>query len=608
MKKIISFIGTLAVLFCIFSCGKAEELDETEIENRLSASESEFDEKTTYKPFRNEEFIPGEVKGTWNDNISTEPKTFNQLIAERDADSNGLINMTLDYLVDYNPVTRQWSPKAASFQIETDEKAGTLTVHFTLRDDMYWTWYGKDEKVPVTSNDIAFWYNVIESYPEFQASGYGSHIVEMPDGSEEEIKCVIVDEKRFDFVFPRIVANPLLSTNASLNPSFIYEKAYKEGGADAVKALFAVDTDPKEIPSCGKWYMTEYTPGQRVVYKRNPYYWEKDANGNSIPYYEEEVVSIISDQNTEYLLFQQGKLEAFSPRPEEVSDLVNNQKEDYTVFRADGSMSASMWSFNQNPVNKDKPFYKWFTKKEFRQAMSCILNRDRIVSQAYRGLAQPKYDFFAEANPAWNKDIMLEYRYDLEKAEKLLFSCGFKKESDGIFRDEDENRIEYDLLIPANQTTANDMALIIADEAKKAGVLINVRQVDFQKMVEMLTATYDWESLIIGLGSNMWPTQGANVWPSHGNLHLWYPFQESPATDWEARIDWLYNEGSYTADERKAQVIWDEYQRIILEQCPVIYMVRPKSFFAIRNRWNLSNVYYDNLNGAELSRIFLKKE
>ena len=84
--------------------------------------------------------------------------------------------------------------------------------------------------------------------------------------------------------------------------------------------------------------------------------------------------------------------------------------------------------------------------------------------------------------------------------------------------------------------------------------------------------------------------------------------QEEPATDWEARIDYLYNEGSYTADPEAAQVIWDEYQRILLEQCPVIYLMRQRSFYAIQNRWDFRNFYYDNLNGAETSYLFLRAQ
>ena len=89
---------------------------------------------------------------------------------------------------------------------------------------------------------------------------------------------------------------------------------------------------------------------------------------------------------------------------------------------------------------------------------------------------------------------------------------------------------------------------------------------------------------------------------------MWYPMQEKPVTDWEARIDYLYNEGCYTVDTEKARTYWDEYQRIILEQCPVIYLVRPRSFAAVRNRWDLSNVFYDNKYGLEVERIFLRQD
>ena len=95
------------------------------------------------------------------------------------------------------------------------------------------------------------------------------------------------------------------------------------------------------------------------------------------------------------------------------------------------------------------------------------------------------------------------------------------------------------------------------------------------------------------------------IWPSSGNLHLWYPLQKSPATDWEARIDYLYNEGSYTIDKIKAKEIWDEYQSILLEQCPAIYLVSVRGFYAVNNRWDFSNFYFDNKNGAMNTRVFL---
>lgn len=606
MKKNVPPVILLFSLFLLFSCKKTQEMTLAEIAELTKAGDSALVEKTVQKPWKAEKQIPGKLGGTWNDAIFSDPKTFNQLIGERDGESSAVIGETLDYLVDYDAYLRKWKPRLAYFEVETDEKKGTLTVHYTLRDEIFWTYYNSDKKIPVTSDDFVFWYNEIAGDEAFASSGYGQQWCKMPDGSERRIECVKVDDKRFDFIFPRIVADPLLATNMSLCPSFIYKKAKDEGGVEAVKNLFSADCNPLSIPSCGKWYLVEYTPAQRLVFKRNPNYWEKDENGLSIPYYETKIFQIVGDMNTNYLLFKEGKTETFSPRPEEVYDVVENQKNDYTVFNAEGSMGAQLWSFNQNPKNSESLCYSWFTNKKFRQAMSCLLNRDRIINQTYRGLAEPKYDFFPDANPFYNPDITLQYRYDPDRAVKLLSDIGFYRDASGVMRDSAGNRIEYDLTIASSNTVVNDIAMIIADECSKIGVKVNIRQTDFQKMVEMLTSTYEWQSLIIGLGANMFPSQGSNVWPSGGNLHLWNPLQKTPATEWEARLDYLYNEGCYTNNRAAAEKIWDEYQRLILEECPVVYLLRSRSFFAIRNKWSLDNVFYDNKNGAVYDFVYLK--
>jgi len=239
--------------------------------------------------------------------------------------------------------------------------------------------------------------------------------------------------------------------------------------------------------------------------------------------------------------------------------------------------------------------------------MSCILNRDRIIAQVFRGLADPKLDFFPPPNPFYNPDIRLEFLYDPQRAIELLASIGIRQDANGIMRDWRGLPIEFDLSIPADVTVHSDTASIIVDEAARIGIRINIRPTDFQRLVEQLTVTYDWQSVFIGLGSNFWPTGGSNVWPSSGNLHLWHPLQEEPHTYWEARIDYLFNEGKFTIDPERAWEIWNEFQSILLEQLPVIYLIRPRTFFAIQNRWDFTNFYFDNLNGAETQHLFLRQ-
>ena len=600
-----NFFAIFSILILFSSCS-VKEMTLSEIEEYIQSSSSDLIKNSVSKPWKNQKIVPGKVSGVWNDTILADPKTFNQLIAERDASSTAILENLLDSLVDYDVENRTWKARLADFKIETNEKQNTLTVHYTLKENLFWSFYDSPKKIKVTSDDFVFWYNEIAGDKVFNSSGYSGQWVKMPDGELKKIECVKIDERRFDFIFPRIVAEPILFTNMSLCPSFLYKKAKDENGAEGVKNLFPANCDVKTLPSCGKWFISEYLPGQRLVLSRNPDYWEKDENGLSIPYQEKKILKIVGDMNTNFLLFKEGKTEVFSPRPEELSDVIKNQNDDYTVFNSEGQISAQLWSFNQNPKNKNQKFYPWFCKKEFRQAMSSILNRERIINQTYRGLASAKYDFFPKINPYYNEKIQLKYKYNLDEAEKLLFSAGFQKKS-GIMYDETGTAVEFDITIPSSSTVANDIALIISDECSKIGIKVNVRQVDFQKIIEMLTSTYDWQSVIIGLGANVFPSQGSNVWPSNGNLHLWNPLQETPQTEWEKKIDYLYNEGSFTIDHKKAQAIWDEFQQTILEECPVIYLLRARSFVAVRNRWDFSNLYFDNLNGLKTEFVFLKE-
>lgn len=595
--------AALVLALALASCG-GDEIDLADLDSIPGAEDHPLLSKTVRKPGP-PEYVIGRVGGERVGTINNDPRTFNTLTA-RDGDSRAVIDGLYDFLADYDPYKREFEPNLASFEIQVDEAAGTLRVVYTLRDDLYWTLPGqtREQGVKVTSDDVVFWYNEIEGDPALQQPGYASRFVEMPDGSTKPVTISKIDERRFAFDFPRIVANPILNSNESFGPRYIYEPVKRERGVEGVLNLFSIDTDPKTLPSIGPIHVIEYTPGVRVVQARNPNYWKTDAAGTSLPYGERFVFRIVPDMNTSFLLFQQGETTAYSPRPEDLESLLNRDNPNYTVYNGGRSLGSAFIAFNQNPATMDAAVYSWMSRKEFRQALSSLVPRERIAQQVYRGLAVPAHYFFALANPMFDPEIKLPWTYDPARALTLLEGIGFKRDAEGVMRDPEGRAVAFDLMVGAENNLSLDMMNLFSDELKQVGINGRVKPVDFQALVQSLTETYDWHVATAALGSNYWPEGGSNVWQSSGNFHLWRPLQESPATDWEARVDELYNEGRFSLDPVRRKAVYDEFQRILLDQVPLTYLVHSLSFFALRNGYE--NVFFDTLGGSDSQFQFLK--
>ena len=122
------------------------------------------------------------------------------------------------------------------------------------------------------------------------------------------------------------------------------------------------------------------------------------------------------------------------------------------------------------------------------------------------------------------------------------------------------------------------------------------------------TKAEGWDAIMLGLTGGIEPHFGQNVWNSNGQLHLWYPQQKSPATDWEKRIDELFFQGVQELDEDKRRVYYDEFQKIVSDKLPVIYTVLGSRISAVRNKFE--NLQPTNYGGVlhNLEELYFKKE
>ena len=136
--KQLQIIALLCLCGVFFSCSSTEELSLAELEQRNAAGLEEILARTVSRPWRGEDFEPGRMAGIWLDSMIRDPKSFNHLVAERDAETNAIVRSMTDYLLEYDVVRREWKPRAASPQIIVNEENQTLDIIYTLRDDLYW--------------------------------------------------------------------------------------------------------------------------------------------------------------------------------------------------------------------------------------------------------------------------------------------------------------------------------------------------------------------------------------------------------------------------------------------------------------------------------------
>ena len=94
---------------------------------------------------------------------------------------------------------------------------------------------------------------------------------------------------------------------------------------------------------------------------------------------------------------------------------------------------------------------------------------------------------------------------------------------------------------------------------------MDYRLIDFGDLVAQLTSSYDWEAMIIGFTGGTDPYSGISIWHSGEGLHLWYPNQPEPATEWEAKIDELYVLAGRELDRDKRVDLYHQAQEIASE-------------------------------------------
>lgn len=545
---------------------------------------------------------PGQPGGRFVLALTAAPKTFNPLFAF-DAASDNVTRLLNASLVHMDWATQEPAPGLAeSWTVGADSKTWTLK----LRQGVRWS-----DGIPLTAADVVFTWNEIMYDRDFNPISFGLF---QSGGKRFEVSAL--DEFTVRVVTPEIFA-PFLEFFGTVPvlPKHALEQAVK---TRRFPTAYGLNTPPERIVGCGPYRVKQVEPGKSVLLERNPDYWVADAQGRRLPYLDEVLMVSGGGPGSDTLLFLNGKNDACDIVRFELHDSFQKASADGRVKLLDlgvGTERDFLW-FNQNTgtnaagqplVNPAR--LKWFRDKKFRQAVSCAIDRDRIAREVYAGHALPIHSFCSTENQKWNAPDVPRYGYDLNRARALLAEAGLAdRNSDGVLEDAAGTPAEISFFVNAGNPGREKAALLIRDDLGKVGIKLVFQAIEFRTLIEKINRTFDYECALMGLGGGgSDPASQINVLRSTEELHQWFPRQQTPSTEWEARVDALMDAQMRTLDFSQRKKGFDEVQVILAEQLPMIYTVSPLACAAIRAdvgnvrpsvltsyraTWNLEELYF----------------
>ena len=246
------------------------------------------------------------------------------------------------------------------------------------------------------------------------------------------------------------------------------------------------------------------------------------------------------------------------------------------------------------PIKKQR----WFNDTNFRKAIDYAIDRDSMVQNIANGMATPLFTAESPNGIYYNSKIK-GHKRDINKAKNLLKNSGFSFKNGQLY-DKYGNQVEIDLSTNAGNTEREALGVMVKQDLADIGIKVNFKPIEFNSLVNKITNSFDWDLIILGLtGSPVEPHNGKNVWYSSGPLHLFNQRQPNqPLKDirpWEKRIDELFEKAALKLSFSERKKYYDEYQQIIYNEAPIIYLYSPIRIYAIRRK--IKNLYPSTLSG-----------
>jgi len=491
-----------------------------------------------------DDFAPG---GTLIQVWSSDAQKLTPLVAT-DAYARRVHWYTHEYLVNFNlDAPFENTPGLARAWEVSDDG---MEIVFHLFEDATWS-----DGEPVTADDVIFTWDTAmnERMDTAHLRGYiAENVADWEKLGPYTVKFTL-KQPYFDAV--GVTGNLLI-----IIPKHIY--------GDYDPETFNTEISDLVIGS-GPFILEQWDRNDKIILRRNENYWGPK------PAIERYIVRIIENELPTLQQFKAGDVDLISVTGEQWTE-----NADAPWIRERDARKFLYYSprggYTYIGYNMRLPY---FADKRTRQALTMLIDRQKLIDTLLDGLAAPITGPFFFKSDQYNQDIE-PWPYDPQRARELLRDVGWSDtDGDGIIDmdldgDGDREPFEVTYLLPAGGVFGERLQNFVQQAFREAGIKLNLDQLEWSVFLERLNerqydmVTLSWTGSPEGDPYQIWHSASE---PNRGSNHVGFINQ---------RADELIETARRELDYDKRMKLWHEFHELVHEEQPYTFLYgRPNRHF-----------------------------
>ena len=325
------------------------------------------------------------------------------------------------------------------------------------------------------------------------------------------------------------------------------------------------------LVGCGPYRFESWEKGKRILLRRFENYYGRSLG--IMPPLETLAYDIIQHPNTRLQSLLSKDLDMDSLTPDQWVNRTSSPEFGPKGFLKKYSYPG--FSYFYIGLNLNNPL---FQDKRVRQALSHLVNREKIRREIFFGLMDAVSGPFPKQSSAYDPSVQ-PYSFDPAAARRLLAEAGWKEGQDGILR-KDGRELAFTVVYPNTSVSFQKMLPVIKEDMKKAGVRMDLLGIEWSVLVQRLEKK-QFEACLLGWTGTLKPDP----------YQLWHSSQaDQPASSnhigfVNPKADELIEKIRQCFDTAERTRLYHEFHRLIHDEAPYLFLFSPSSLVVINDAY-----------------------